>query len=207
MSTPPPPSPPHIVSPDTRRAERIPPGQRQTSGWPVLHYGAVPQIVPDEHTLRLFGLVDRPQEFTWAAFNALPRVEVVADFHCVTTWSKLDNTWTGVGLNHLAELAGARPEARYLIAHGAHGFTANLPLADALEADVVVATHHNGAPLTPEHGAPMRLVVPRLYAWKSAKWLTGLEFCEADQPGFWEQAGYHMHGDPWAEERFGGRRA
>lgn len=192
-----------IISPDTRREHRIPPGQRETKGWPVLHYGGVPRIDTATHTLRTFGLVNHPLELSLVEFQALPHVEVLADFHCVTTWSKLDNTWTGVSLRHLCEATGVRPEAKYLIAHAAQGFTANVPLAEALDEDVLVATHHNGAPLTAEHGAPMRLVVPKLYAWKSAKWLTGLEFTAVDQPGFWEQAGYHMHGDPWTEERFG----
>ncbi len=191
------------MSPDTNRTTRIPPGQQETRVWPVLHFGGVPRIDVAQHCLRTFGLVDRPLEWSWDAFGALPTVEVVADFHCVTTWSKLDNTWWGVSLRHLADLTGVRPEARYLVAHGAQGFTTNLPLAEALEEDVLVATHHNGTPLTPEHGWPMRLVVPKLYAWKSAKWLTGLEFLDQDRPGFWEQAGYHQHGDPWTEERFG----
>ena len=194
-----------IVSPDTRRDNRIPPGQRETAGWPVLHYGEVPRIETAAHVFRTFGMVERPLELAWEEFNRLPTVEVLADFHCVTTWSKLDNVWTGVPFRHLCELTGVRPEAQYVIAHAARGFTANVPLAEAMDEDVLVATHHNGAPLTAEHGGPMRLIVPKLYAWKSAKWLTGLEFTATDQPGFWEQGGYHMHGDPWTEERFGGR--
>lgn len=196
---------PRIVSEDTHRANRVPPGQRETKKWPVLHYGSVPQMDTATHRFQTRGLVERPLDLSWDEFNALPTVEVFADFHCVTTWSKLDNTWTGVSFRHICELTGVKPDATHVIAHAAQGFTANLPLADAMEADVLVATHHNGAPLSLEHGWPMRLVVPKLYAWKSAKWLTGLEFLDRDQPGFWEGAGYHMHGDPWTEERFGGR--
>lgn len=196
---------PRIISSDTARAKRVPPGQRETKGWPVLHYGGVPQIDTDKHFLKTWGLVETPLALSWAAFNELPKVEVVADFHCVTTWSKLDNTWTGVAFRHLCELTGVQPEAKYVLAHAAQGFTANVPLAEALEDDVLIATHHNGAPLTPDHGYPMRFMVPKLYAWKSAKWLTGFEFVAEDNPGFWERAGYHMHGDPWTEERFGGR--
>ena len=193
-----------IISEDTTRMQRIPPGQRETRGWPVLHFGSVPHIDPAQHRLRTWGLVDRPLDLEWAAFTALPTVEILADFHCVTTWSKLNNLWRGVSMRHLCELTGVQPAARFVIAHGAHDFTANLPLAEALDADVLVATHHDSDPLSADHGGPMRLVVPKLYAWKSAKWLTGLEFVAEDRPGFWEQGGYHMHGDPWTEERFGG---
>jgi len=196
---------PRIVSSDTQRAKRVPPGQKQTKGWPVLHYAGVPHIDVESHVLKTWGLVERPLELSWAAFNALPKVEVFADFHCVTTWSKLDNIWTGVSFRHLCELTGVRPEAKYVLAHAAQGFTANVPLAEALDDDVLVATHHNGEPLTPDHGYPMRFMIPKLYAWKSAKWLTGFEFLAEDAAGFWERAGYHMHGDPWTEERFGGR--
>ena len=194
-----------IVSEDTHREARIPPGQRETATWPVLHYGEVPQVDLATHRFRTGGLVERPLDLSWEEFDALPKVDVFSDFHCVTTWSRLDNTWTGVSFRHICELTGVQPEAKYVLAHAYQGFTANLPLEEAMDADVLVATHHDGQPLTLEHGWPMRLVVPKLYAWKSAKWLIGLEFVAADQPGFWEQAGYHMHGDPWTEERFGGR--
>jgi len=195
-----------IVSPDTKRRDRVPPGQHLVKDWPVLHYGSVPRLSAAEWTLRLFGLVASEKKLTTAEFMALPQARVFSDIHCVTTWSRLDNTWDGVSAKAVAGLAGVKPEARFVIAHGAGGFTTNLPLGDFLQDDVLLAVKHDGAPLTAEHGAPVRLVVPRLYFWKSAKWLTGLEFTAEDHPGFWERAGYHNHGDPWTEERYGRSR-
>ncbi|MFN0104301.1 MAG: sulfite oxidase-like oxidoreductase [Bryobacteraceae bacterium] len=194
-----------IVSPDTQRANRVPPGQSRTLKWPVLDAFGPPRINIAEWKLSLFGLVENPIEFTWEQFNALPRVKVFADFHCVTRWSRLGNTWEGVSVRELlARAGGAKPEARYVVAHGHDGgWTTNLPFDEFLADDALVATHHDGEPLTAEHGAPARLIVPRLYAWKSAKWLGGLELLPEDKAGFWERNGYHMHGDPWTEERFG----
>lgn len=194
-----------IISPDTHRANRIPPGQSRTVKWPVLDAFGPPQIRLEDWRLGISGLVERPVEFTWEEFNGLPRVKVFADFHCVTRWSRLGNVWEGVSVRHLLELAGgAKPEARFVVAHGYDGgWTTNLPLEEFLAEDALVATHHDGEPLTVEHGAPARLIVPRLYAWKSAKWLGELELLPKDKAGFWERNGYHMHGDPWTEERFG----
>lgn len=195
-----------IISPDTRRANRIPPGQSQTTKWPVLDAGGPPHGLDlAKWRLEIDGLVHQPLSLSWEEFEKLPRVQVFADFHCVTRWSRLDNTWEGVSVRHLLELAGGpKPEAQFVVAHCYdHGFTTNLPLADFLSDDALVATHHDGEPLTLEHGWPARLIVPQLYAWKSAKWLGGLELRAADQAGFWERNGYHMHGDPWKEERFG----
>jgi DMSO/TMAO reductase YedYZ molybdopterin-dependent catalytic subunit len=195
-----------IISPDTQRANRIPPGQSQTVKWPVLDAGGPPRGLTIENwRLKIVGLVHQPVEFNWDEFSALPRTKVFADFHCVTRWSKLDNTWEGVAVKTLLEQAGGvKPEAAYVVAHGYdQGWTTNLPLADFLSEDALVATHHDGAPLTLEHGWPARLIVPQLYAWKSAKWLGALEFLREDRAGFWERNGYHMHGDPWKEERFG----
>ncbi|MFM7592908.1 MAG: molybdopterin-dependent oxidoreductase, partial [Isosphaeraceae bacterium] len=152
--------------------------------------------------LQLFGLVEKAVALNWSELQAQPYVKIFADMHCVTRWSMLDNTWEGVSTRHLASLAGIKPEARYVIAHGAHGFTTNMPLADFLDEDCLVAWSRNGEALDPDHGWPLRLVIPKLYAWKSAKWLLGLEFSATDEPGFWEQNGYHNHGDPWTEERF-----
>lgn len=193
-----------IVSPDTQRAQRIPPGQSETRKWPVLDAFGPPQVDLERWALRVFGLVGKPVQWNWEDFQTLPRVRVLSDFHCVTRWSRLDNTWAGVPVRALLEAAGgAMPEARFVVAHGLdHGWTTNLPLEEFLGEDVLVATHHDGVPLTGEHGAPARLVVPRLYAWKSAKWLTGLEFVAEDAPGFWERNGYHNTGDPWREERY-----
>jgi DMSO/TMAO reductase YedYZ molybdopterin-dependent catalytic subunit len=192
-----------IISPDTLRANRLPPMQAQARTWPVLHYWGVPAIDLAQWRLELFGLITKPLSLTWPEFQALPRVKVFADFHCVTRWSQLGNLWEGVSVHELLKQGGGlRADAQFVIAHGYDaGYTTNLPLADFLGEDVLVADRHDGEPLTPEHGGPLRLVVPRLYAWKSAKWLRGLEFVAADQPGTWEQAGYHPHGDPWTQER------
>ncbi len=194
-----------IISPDTKRGQRIPPGQSQTVKWPVLDASGTPPIDMTKWRLDIFGLVEQEVSLTWDEFMALPRVEVFSDFHCVTRWSRLDNTWTGVAVSTLMELAGgAKPGARFVSALGYdYGWTTNLPIADFLMEDALVATHHDGVALTPEHGGPARLIVPQLYAWKSAKWLGGLELLAEDKPGFWERNGYHNHGDPWKEERFG----
>ncbi len=194
-----------IISPDTKRTQRIPPGQSQTVKWPVLDASGTPPIDLARWRLDLFGLVNKEISLTWEEFNQLPKVEVFSDFHCVTRWSRLDNTWTGVSVAKLIELAGGiNPEAKFVSAHGYdYGWTTNLPLADFLSEDALVATHHDGVALTAEHGGPARLVVPQLYAWKSAKWVGALELLAEDRPGFWERNGYHNHGDPWKEERFG----
>lgn len=189
-----------IISPDTRRAERIPPGQTRTRKWPVLHYGYVPTIPLDKWRLDVFGLVEHPLKFTWEEYSALPRVKVYADFHCVTRWSRLDNVWEGVAVQELLRQAGVLPAARYVIAHGYDsGWTTNLPLDDFDVEDALIADRHDGDPLSDDHGGPCRLIVPRLYAWKSAKWLKAIELVADDRPGYWEQGGYHNHGDPWAQ--------
>jgi len=194
-----------IISPDTRRANRIPPGQSETAKWPVLDAFGPPDLDASRWSLTVTGLVNQELTFTWEQFLALPRVKVHSDFHCVTRWSRLDNLWEGVSTRHLVELAGGvKPDCTHVLAHGFDGsWTTNLPIADFLADDALVALTHDGEPLTIEHGAPARLVVPLLYAWKSAKWLRALEFLSADRAGFWERNGYHMHGDPWKEERFG----
>jgi DMSO/TMAO reductase YedYZ molybdopterin-dependent catalytic subunit len=193
-----------IISPDTRRAERIPPGQSRTRKWPVLDAGGPPRIDLTRWKLRIRGLVARPVEWNWEEFTELPRVRVFSDFHCVTRWSRLGNIWEGVATRDLISRAGgALPEAAYVIAHGYdEEFTTNLPLADFLAEDALVAITHDGEPLTLDHGGPARLIVPRLYAWKSAKWLSAIELLDRDQAGFWESNGYHMKGDPWREQRY-----
>jgi DMSO/TMAO reductase YedYZ molybdopterin-dependent catalytic subunit len=193
----------HIVSPDTLRQQRLPPGQRLTEKWPVLHYGSVPSIDTKKWTLTITGLVARERTLTFDEFTALPRVEVFSDIHCVTTWSKFNNTWEGVSTRTLGEIAGIKAEAKYVIVFGEGGFSTNLPLDDFLAEDALFVLKHDGKPLTAEHGGPVRLVVPRLYFWKSAKWVNGVKFTAADEPGFWERNGYHNHGDPWQEERYG----
>ncbi|MGD0795608.1 MAG: sulfite oxidase-like oxidoreductase [Dehalococcoidales bacterium] len=192
-----------IISPDTQRKDRLPPGQRLTEKWPVLHYGKVPSIDTAKWTLTIAGLVEAERTLTYDEFTALPQVEVFSDIHCVTTWSRYNNLWEGVSAAVIKDLVKIKPEAKYVIVQGAGGFTTNLSLDDFFQPDVLFALKHNGQPITPDHGAPVRLVVPRLYFWKSAKWVTGIKFVAKDEPGFWERAGYHMHGDPWQEERCG----
>jgi DMSO/TMAO reductase YedYZ molybdopterin-dependent catalytic subunit len=192
-----------IKSPDTIRSARVPPGQRQTKEWPVLHYGNVPRINPEEWRLRIFGLVKREQSLSLPEFNALPQAKVFSDVHCVTGWSRLDNLWEGLPASVLKDQVEILPEARFVIIHAWGDFTTNLTLDDFFQEDVILATRHDGMEISPEHGYPVRLVVPRLYFWKSAKWITGVEFTSVDRPGFWESHGYHNHGDPWKEERYG----
>jgi DMSO/TMAO reductase YedYZ molybdopterin-dependent catalytic subunit len=194
-----------IVSPDTRRANRVPPGQSRTKKWPILDANGPPAISLERWKFSIGGKVARPAEWNWREFQELERVKVFSDFHCVTHWSRLGNTWEGVSTRKLIELAGGPlPDAQYVVARGYDpGFTTNLPLSDFLAEDALVAFLHDGEPLTDEHGGPARLIVPQLYAWKSAKWIAGLELVDRDQAGFWERNGYHMHGDPWKEERFG----
>ncbi len=186
-----------------RYGDRVPPNQRLTDGWPVFTYSYTPRIDLNEWKFVVTGLVEEDVSFTWEEFNALPQTTVTSDIHCVTAWSKLDNEWRGVAFHELMERVRPDPEARHVMVHSYGGYTTNLPLADLMEDDVLFAHTHNGQPLTPDHGAPLRLVVPHLYFWKSAKWVRGLVFMAQDQPGFWEQYGYHMRGDPWKEERYG----
>ncbi len=185
-----------------KREGRLPPGQSLTLKWPVLHYGSVPHFDPQTWDFKVYGLVDSPLHLTWDEFNVLPKVQRTSDFHCVTRWSRFHNQWDGVPLQEILRRAHPKSDAAYVLAHGEQGFTANIPLADLDREAVLLATHHDGQPLTPDHGYPLRLIVPHLYAWKSVKWLRGLEFLERDAPGFWEQNGYHMYGDPWKEQRF-----
>jgi len=181
---------------------RIPPGQVATRKWPVLHYGSVPKVDLETWRFRIFGLVAEEVSLTYPEFMSLPRTRVQCDIHCVTGWSRLDNEFEGVLARDVLRLAQVKPEAKYVMVHAEQGFTANLPVADLLRDDVLFAYRWNGQDLTPEHGWPLRLVVPHLYFWKSAKWVTGLELMEHDRPGFWEQHGYHMYGDPWKVQRY-----
>jgi DMSO/TMAO reductase YedYZ molybdopterin-dependent catalytic subunit len=181
---------------------RLPPGQHLTEKWPVLHAGEVPHVDLATWTFRLFGDVEREVTLDWEQFNALPRSSNVQDIHCVTRWSRFDTEFEGVHWRELAKLAKPMPAARFVIAHAEHGFTSNMPLASLEHENALLATHADGAPLEPEHGGPMRLVVPGKYFWKSAKWLRGLELSAADHPGFWERYGYHNDADPWQEQRY-----
>jgi DMSO/TMAO reductase YedYZ molybdopterin-dependent catalytic subunit len=187
---------------DPALAERIPPGQYLTEKFPVLHYGSVPKTDLTTWDLRIYGPVDSPVTFTWEQFKTLPRKMVATDIHCVTRWTKLDTTWEGVPIQAVLELVGLRPEARFVVAHCEQGYTANLPLEVLDDDDVLLADTFDGKPLEPEHGYPLRLLVPKRYFWKSAKWLRGLEFLDHDVLGFWERYGYNNDADPWKEERF-----
>ena len=185
---------------------RLPPGQYATDRFPVLHVGDVPIYADDlsDWDLRLFGLVDEPRTLTFDELRALPVAEETFDIHCVTKWSKFDTRWTGVRLTTLMELVGVQRSATHLIEHAEFGYTTNLPLVDVRRDDVLVAWAFDGDPLAPEHGYPVRLVLPHRYFWKSAKWLRALEFADIDRPGFWERNGYHNDGDPFLEQRHWG---
>jgi DMSO/TMAO reductase YedYZ molybdopterin-dependent catalytic subunit len=192
-----------MTSSPTPARPRLPPGQIVTQKWPVLHYGSVPRVDLTRWRFEVRGAVDRPFSLSWSELLALPRRETLCDMHCVTRWSRYDNVFDGVPVKALLARAGVRPEARYVLVHAEQEYTTNLPLADLDRPENLLALSHNGEPLTPEHGGPVRLLVPHLYLWKSAKWVTGFEVLEEDDPGFWEQNGYHMRGDPWREERYG----
>lgn len=185
-----------------REEGRLPPGQSLTLKWPVLHAGGIPAFDPEKWRFRASGLVENPLVFTWAEFLALPTTQTTSDFHCVTRWSRFDNHWEGVPFSAICELTKPESSATHVMIHSSDGYATNAPLVDLLEANVLFALKHDGAPLTPEHGGPLRLVAPKLYGWKSAKWACGLEFMPRDQPGFWERNGYHMYGDPFKEQRF-----
>ena len=179
-----------------------PPGQYVTEKFPVLSYGPTPRIDLGSWQFRVVGLVEEERTLSWEEFQALPQIALTRDFHCVTQWSRRDNLWEGIPFREVAMLARPKPEAGFVMVHCYGGYTTNLPLDVLMEKDALFAHRHDDKPLEPDHGGPMRLVVPSLYGWKSAKWVNGLEFIERDQMGFWEQLGYHNNGDPWREERF-----
>ncbi len=183
--------------------DRLPPGQVVTAKWPVLHYRDVQHVVPEQWRFEVKGLVENPFTLTWSEFAMMGRQEVLCDMHCVTRWSRLDNLFAGVPVQGILELARPLPAARFVLVHAEPRYTTNLPLTDLERPENLLATHHDGAPLTAEHGGPVRLLVPHLYLWKSAKWVTGFEFLAEDEPGLWEENGYHMRGDPWREQRYG----
>jgi DMSO/TMAO reductase YedYZ molybdopterin-dependent catalytic subunit len=191
-----------IYSPDTLRANRIPPGQVETNAWPQLQSGGTPSINLDGWTFSITGEVENELTLNYAELIALGLEKVFSDIHCVTTWTRLNNLWEGIGAQTVASSVKIKPDAKYVIVSAFGGFTTNLTLSDFLQPDVLFAFKHDGVSLLPEHGWPLRLVVPRLYFWKSAKWVTGIRFSSTDQPGFWERQGYNNHGDPWKQERF-----
>jgi DMSO/TMAO reductase YedYZ molybdopterin-dependent catalytic subunit len=183
--------------------QRLPPGQREVKNWPVLDLGIQPEVPVASWSLAVDGLVEGPVTWTWADFLAQPQATDVSDIHCVTAWSRYDNHWEGVSARRLLEVVRPRPEARFVILHAHDGYTTNLSLDLFADADVILAHTWEGKPIPREHGGPVRLVVPKLYFWKSAKWLQRVEFTADDRPGFWEVRGYHNVGDPWVEERYG----
>ena len=186
-----------------RRSEgRLPPGQSLTLKWPVLHEGDVPRVDLRTWDFRVDGLVEKPLRLTWEEFNRLPQTEIQCDMHCVTHWSRFDNRFEGVLFTEVMKLVTPRPEARFAMVRGENGYAANLPLADLMKPTTIFAFRHDGEPLSPEHGYPVRLIVPHLYLWKSVKWVRGFELTSRDEPGFWEQNGYHIYGDPWKKQRF-----
>lgn len=187
---------------ETNKASRVPPGQYLVEKWPVLSYGPTPRFNPDTWELRLFGQVETPKRLNYQQLRALPQTKLTTDFHCVTTWSLLDNQWEGVLAKDLTALVRLKPEARYIMLHCEGGYTTNLSLEQFLDDDAIFAYRRNGRDLDPDHGWPLRLVVPKLYAWKSAKWVRGVEFLAKNIRGFWEVRGYHNRGNPWLEERY-----
>ena len=182
----------------------MPPGQYLTERFPVLHVGDVPSYAPGEWDLKIFGLVDKPFTINLDELKSMPAVTLLTDIHCVTKWSKFDTTWRGVRVRDLFERAGMQKDAGYIMGHAEHGYTANLPLADVLLDESLVVYEYEGEEIESIHGGPVRLLVPHLYFWKSPKWLRGLELRATDAPGFWEQNGYNMYGDPFLEQRFWG---
>jgi DMSO/TMAO reductase YedYZ molybdopterin-dependent catalytic subunit len=183
--------------------DRLPPGQYLTEKWPVLHAGTVPNTDLATWDFRVFGEVDSPLTLSWDEFTALPTREITTDIHCVTRWSRFDTSFRGVHWSELAKVVKPKPSARYVLAHAEQDFTANVPLAALEDEEALLAYEADGEPLTPEHGWPLRLVIPKRYFWKSAKWLRGIELLDHDEPGFWERLGYHNEADYWKEERYG----
>ena len=183
---------------------RLPPGQYLTERFPVLHVGDVPTYAPGDWDLKIFGLVDKPFTINLDELKSMPAVTLLTDIHCVTKWSKFDTKWKGVRVRELFERAEMQSGAAYIMGHAEHGYTANLPLGDVLLDESLVVYEYEGEEIEPIHGGPVRLLVPHLYFWKSPKWLRGLELRATDAPGFWEQNGYNMYGDPFLEQRFWG---
>ncbi|HEX2618856.1 MAG TPA: sulfite oxidase-like oxidoreductase [Phototrophicaceae bacterium] len=190
---------------EKRKEGRLPPGQSLTNRFPVLTYGPIPKFDPKTWDIKVFGAIERPMSWNWEEFQKLPTVQITVDIHCVTRWSKFDTVWEGVQFKHIAELVGVKPEVKHVIAHCDYGYTTNVPFEDMMHDNVLLTYKYDGQMLEPDHGAPVRTLVPHLYLWKSAKFLRALEFSPVDKPGFWENAGYHNYGDPFKEERYGRR--
>ena len=192
----------HRRSTQEEKSDRVPPGQRLTEKFPVLHYGSIPKFDRETWDLRVFGLVEDPITMSYDQLLELPATRIVADIHCVTGWSKLDTIWEGVLFRDLMKMVEVKPHAMFVMVHCEQGFTTNVPLDVLMDDDVLLAYRYDDLPLPPEHGYPLRLVVPKKYFWKSAKWVRGLEMMAQDRLGFWEVRGYHNDADPWKEERY-----
>lgn len=190
-----------IVRPED---QRLPPGQHLTKDWPTLDLGLTPEISPERWRLDVYGAIDNPLFWDFPQFLAQRQAKFTSDIHCVTTWSRYDNQWEGLATRDLLAACQPREDARFVVLHCYDGYATNLSIADFAAEDALLAHRWSGAPLSAEHGGPVRLVVPHLYFWKSAKWLQGIEFLAEDAPGFWEVRGYHNRGDPWAEQRYSG---
>jgi len=191
-----------VVPPEL--AHRVPPGQTVTERFPILHEGEIPVYDMDKWSLRIFGEVEQERSFSYAELLAMPQHAITRDIHCVTRWSKLDTEWEGIRFIDLLPLLGVKPEAKYVMIHADQDYETNIPLEDLLKEDILLAHRYAGEPITNIHGGPMRLIVPHLYFWKSAKWITGIEFMIEDRPGFWERNGFHNYADPFKEQRFSG---
>ena len=192
-----------IISPNTLLENRLPPRQVRTRKWPVLDAAGPPKVDLNNWAFQIAGLVDNPRSWSWQEFQALPRVRVLADFHCVTRWSRLGNLWEGVRTSELLNHVNLQSNARFVLVYAYDwGWTTNMPLDAFFAEDALLADKHDGEPIALDHGGPLRLIIPRLYAWKSAKWVCKIEFLSHDKAGYWEQGGYHMNGDPWREERY-----
>ena len=191
-----------IISSDTQRKNRIPPGQKLVESFPVLHYNGIPNFDADKWTFRIQGLVEKERKLSFNEFISLPHVKVFSDIHCVTGWSKLDNIWEGISSSEIRKLVDIKQEAKYVMIYCSDDYYTNLSFEDFFQSDILFALKFDNEDVSLEHGYPVRLVVPRLYLWKSAKWVNGIQFLAKDTPGFWESRGYHNHGDPWKEERY-----
>jgi DMSO/TMAO reductase YedYZ molybdopterin-dependent catalytic subunit len=182
--------------------KRLPPGQSFTDKWPVLHEGEPLVFDPSSWRLKVCGAVENPMIVTWEQFVQWPNTRLTSDFHCVTKWSNFDNEWRGTLFTEFAKMVHPKPQAKFVRMADHQGYDTSVPLSVCMDSDVILATHRNGQPLTPEHGGPMRMIIPKLYAWKSCKWLVEVEFLAQDKLGYWEVRGYHNNADPWREERF-----
>lgn len=194
-----------VVNPDftpkRARDKRLPPGQYEVKDFPVLSLGPTPKIDKNDWSLQIRGLADG-KVWNWEEFNKLPMTDFIVDIHCVTKWSKLGSVWRGVSFDEIFKLVHPKPEAKYVIAYSYDGYSTNIPVKDLTHGQAIIAVSYDGKDIPPEHGGPVRIVLPHLYFWKSAKWLKEIEFVEKDSPGFWEQRGYHIYGDPWKEQRY-----